>query len=100
MHKIPESAEKTERKQNLRDQIPDSPTLPGDSPMRAAMFVLVAGLALPSAGARADDPPKGWEFVGRTEAVTVEVRAQVTGHLTRVAVREGAAVAKGDLLAV
>jgi RND family efflux transporter MFP subunit len=63
------------------------------------MFVLVAGLALPPAGTRAADPPKGWEFVGRTHAATADVRAQVTGRLTRVAVREGDAVAKGDLLA-
>lgn len=67
--------------------------------MRAALFVLVAGLASPSAGLRAADPPKGWEFTGRTEATTVDVRARVTGHLTRVAVRDGEAVAKGDLLA-
>ncbi len=68
--------------------------------MRYTMFVLVAGLTLPSAGARADDPPKGWTFTGRTQAVAaVDVRARVTGHLTRVAVREGDAVKKGDLLA-
>ncbi len=68
--------------------------------MRATMFVLVAALALPPAGTRADDPPKGWEFVGRTQAAaTVEVRTRVTGYLTRVAVQEGAAVKKGDLLA-
>ena len=68
--------------------------------MRAAMFVLVAGLAFPSAGTRADDPPKGWEFSGRTQAAAVDdVRARVPGHLTRVAVKEGAAVKKGDLLA-
>lgn len=66
--------------------------------MRAAMFVLIAGLALPSPGTRADDPPKGWEFVGRTQAAAVEVRARATGDLTRVAVKEGAAVKKGDLL--
>ena len=65
--------------------------------MRAAMFVLVAGLVFPPAGARADDP-KGWEFIGRTRADAVDVRAQVTGRLTRVAVKDGAAVAKGDLL--
>lgn len=67
--------------------------------MRTAMFVLVAGLAVPPAGTRAADPPKGWEFVGRTHAATADVRAQVAGHLTRVAVREGDAVTKGDLLA-
>lgn len=67
--------------------------------MRAAMFVLVAGLTVPAAGSRADDPPKAREFAGQTQTVAVEVRSRVTGHLTRVAVREGASVAKGDLLA-
>lgn len=67
--------------------------------MRAAMFVLVAGLAFPSIGVRADDPPKSWEFVGVTRAAaTSDVRAQVTGYVTRVAVKEGDAVAQGDLL--
>ncbi len=67
--------------------------------MRAALFVLVAGLAFPSADTRAEGPPKGWELTGRTQAaLTAEVRARVTGHLTRVAVKEGDAVAKGDLL--
>jgi hypothetical protein len=48
--------------------------------MRAAMLVLVAGLTLPPAGRRAEDPPKRREFVGRTQAVAaVEVRAQVAG---------------------
>ena len=68
--------------------------------MRAAMFVLAAALAFPSAGTRANHPPKGWEFVGRTQAAaTVDLRARVSGNLTRVVVREGDAVAKGDLLA-
>lgn len=67
--------------------------------MRAAMFVLAAGLAFPSAGTRADDQTKGWTFTGRTQAAADDVRARVTGHLTRVAVREGDAVKKGDLLA-
>jgi len=67
--------------------------------MRAAIFILVAGLTVPSAGSRADDPPAVWEFTGRTEGVAVEVRSRVTGLLTRVAVQEGGAVMKGDLLA-
>src|SRR5262245_4778551 len=68
--------------------------------MRAAMFVLVAGLAFPFANTRAGDPPAEWKFTGVTQAAaSVDVRAQVTGHLTRVAVREGEPVAKGDLLA-
>jgi RND family efflux transporter MFP subunit len=62
------------------------------------MSLLIAGLAFTSNGTRADDPPKSWEFVGRTQATTIDVRARVTGYLTRVAVREGDAVAKGDLL--
>ena len=67
--------------------------------MRAAMFVLVAGLAFPSAGTRADDPPKGRAYIGRTESATADVRVRVTGHVTRVAVKEGDAVKAGDLLA-
>jgi multidrug efflux system membrane fusion protein len=63
------------------------------------MFVLAAGLAFPPAGTPADDPPKGWTFTGRTEAAADDVRARVTGHLTHLAVREGGAVKKGDLLA-
>lgn len=67
--------------------------------MRVAMFVLAAGLAFTSTATRADDPPKnGWEFVGQVQATAVDVRARVTGYLARVAVREGDAVAKGDLL--
>jgi multidrug efflux system membrane fusion protein len=62
------------------------------------MFVLAAGVAFPSAGTRAHDPPKAWTFTGRTQAAD-DVRARVTGQLTRVAVREGDAVKKGDLLA-
>ena len=67
--------------------------------MRAAMFVLAAALTFPSAGTGAKDAPKGWTFTGRTQAAADDVRARVTGHLTRVAVREGSAVEKGDLLA-
>src|SRR4051812_42147170 len=67
--------------------------------MRAAMFVLAAGLAFPSAGTRADDPMKGWAFTGRTQATEEEVMARVTGQLTRIAVRVGDAVKKGDRLA-
>jgi multidrug efflux pump subunit AcrA (membrane-fusion protein) len=47
---------------------------------------------------RAAEPPTGRYFTGRTQAVsTVKVRPRVTGELTRVAVKEGAAVAKGNL---
>ena len=63
--------------------------------MRAATFVLVAGLAYPSA----QDPQEGWGFIGSTQAVaSAEMRARVTGYLTRVAVEAGDAVSKGDLL--
>ena len=48
---------------------------------------------------RADDPMKGWTFTGRTQATEEEVMARVTGQLTRIAVRVGDAVNKGDLLA-
>lgn len=68
--------------------------------MRAATIAILTGLALTSAGTRAADPPKGWEFVGRTEAAaSADVRPRVAGELTRLAVREGDAVRKGDLLA-
>ena len=67
--------------------------------MHAAMFVLVAGLAFPTAGTQGDDASKDWVFVGQTQAAaTVEVQARVSGYLTRVAVKAGDAVAKGDLL--
>jgi hypothetical protein len=43
--------------------------------MRPVVLLLTVGLFLLPAGTRAADPPKGWEFVGRTQAVaTVEVR--------------------------
>src|SRR5262245_28435604 len=38
-------------------------------------------------------------FTGRTEAVeSVEIRARVSGYLTKVAFQEGAEINKGDLL--
>jgi len=68
--------------------------------MRITLLVLVAALTCPSAAIPADDPPKGWQFVGRTEpAAAVDVQSLVTGRLTRLAVKEGAVVKKGDLLA-
>lgn len=67
--------------------------------MRATLFFLTAGLLLVSTSTWAADAPAGWEFTGRTQAVaTVAVRPRVTGELTRVAAKEGATVAKGDLL--
>src|SRR5215475_14929574 len=67
--------------------------------MRTAMFVMAAGLVIAAAYTRADDPMKGWTFTGRTQATEEEVMARVTGQLTRIAVRVGDAVKKGDLLA-
>ena len=67
--------------------------------MRITLLVLAAALTFPSVAPSADDPPKGWEFVGRTQAAAVvDVQALVTGRLTRLAVKEGAVVKKGDLL--
>lgn len=67
--------------------------------MRAAMFVVAAGLPFLSSGIRAADPPAGGEYVGRVRAAaTVAVRPRMTGEVIRVAIREGDAVAKGDLL--
>ena len=66
-----------------------------------APLLLVATLAAP---ARADDPPKidlkkGITFAGRAEADVVQVRPRVAGYLSRVLVKDGDAVKKGDLLA-
>ncbi len=76
----------------------------------AVLAAAVVGVGVLLAGGRGENekpqppgkvgPQKGWEFVGRTQAAaTVEMRPRVTGELTRLAVREGAAVRKGDLLA-
>src|SRR5262249_30190120 len=87
---------------------PRSPVLPGDSPMRAVLFVLAAGLASPALVSRAADPPKEWTFTGQTEGtdpliVTFEVseiaflqlrRAGVTA-LEKVGVALGLAGEKG-----
>ncbi|MGN6547343.1 MAG: efflux RND transporter periplasmic adaptor subunit [Aureliella sp.] len=67
--------------------------------MRTAMTLLVAVLTLPSLAARADDASRGWVFAGRTQApASSAVRSRVSGHLVRIAVKEGDSVAKGDLL--
>jgi RND family efflux transporter MFP subunit len=75
----------------------------------AVLAAAVVGVGVLLAGGRGEtekpqpgkvDPSKGWEFTGRAQAAAaVEVRALVTGSLTRVAVKEGAAVKKGDVLA-
>jgi RND family efflux transporter MFP subunit len=63
------------------------------------MFVVTVSLTILPTGTRAADPPTAWYFTGRAQAVaTVAVRPRVTGEVTRVAVKEGAAVAKGDVL--
>jgi multidrug efflux system membrane fusion protein len=61
-------------------------------------LILSATLVLALPPARADDP-KGLTFTGRTQSTADDVKARVTGHLTKVAVKEGDAVKKGDLLA-
>jgi multidrug efflux system membrane fusion protein len=67
----------------------------------AAPLLIVSALVAP---ARADDPPKvdlkkGVALVGRSDAPQmVEMRARVSGYLERIAVKEGEAVRKGDLL--
>lgn len=72
--------------------------------MRAVALFLIAGVSFVTTTTRADDPPKPappkvWEFGGHVEAATADVRARATGYVTRIAVKEGAAVKKGDLLA-
>lgn len=70
--------------------------------MRFAIPLLfVAVLTVP---ARGDDPPKtdlkkGATFTGHSEARVVQIRPRVSGFLTRIAVKDGATVKKGDVLA-
>jgi RND family efflux transporter MFP subunit len=72
--------------------------------MRQAILLLALA-ALVAVPVRAADPPKvdlskGVTFVGRAEAsATVEVRSRVSGYLTKVNVRGGQMVRKGDVLA-
>jgi RND family efflux transporter MFP subunit len=78
----------------------ESFSLSGDASMRAAMLVLVMGLAFPSGSTSADDPQEEREFIGRAQAdASVKAGARVSGYVTRIAVDEGDAVQKGDLLA-
>jgi membrane fusion protein, multidrug efflux system len=69
--------------------------------MTRLLFALAAGAALaPGGSAQPDAAQKHLDFTGRTEAsATVEVRPRVTGELTKLHVKEGAAVKKGELLA-
>jgi RND family efflux transporter MFP subunit len=71
--------------------------------MRAAAL-LTAGCILLAGHTRATPRPgqaddKVLEFTGQIEAKTVDVRPRVTGYLTRITAKEGAAVKAGDLLA-
>lgn len=68
--------------------------------MKPVTLLLAAGLVVLAGGTRAADPPKGWEFAGRTEAgAAADIRPRVGGELVRTTVREGATVKKGELLA-
>lgn len=72
--------------------------------MRSVLPLLIAGFALSVANSRADDPPKAapgkpLDFTGRAAAsASVEIRPRASGYLTKIAVKEGATVKKGDLL--
>src|SRR4029077_17641229 len=74
-------------------------------PMRPAALFLAAVFAATAAHAQdkkdepKPDPAKPLEFTGRLEAAAVEIRPRVTGYLSAVAVKDGATVKKGDLLA-
>ncbi len=76
--------------------------------MRFAALLLATGFAIASAEIRAVDQPKeppkpapgnAFDFIGRIEAATVEIRPRVTGYLEKILVKEGAMVKQGDLLA-
>jgi RND family efflux transporter MFP subunit len=78
--------------------------------MRTTAILLIAGSALLCMNMRAAEPPKAAEpvkakeanalnFTGTIEAATAKIRPRVTGYLEKIAVKEGATVKKGDLLA-
>lgn len=70
-----------------------------------SLLLLIAVLAAPI---RAEEPPKaepkvadlkkGALFTGRTEATLVQIRPRVTSYVTKILVREGELVRKGDVL--
>lgn len=70
--------------------------------MRATAFLtlgcifLVAGIPVT---AQPKPETKAFEFKGRTDATTVEIRSRITGVLSKVAVEEGATVKPGEVLA-
>jgi RND family efflux transporter MFP subunit len=67
------------------------------------VLLLAGGFVLAASPCRADDPPKKAAaellFSGVVEADTVQIRPRVTGFITRIAVKDGATVKKGELLA-
>jgi RND family efflux transporter MFP subunit len=66
---------------------------------RSCRAWLSCSLLFVAAGATAGEVADHADFTGRTEAaVTVEVRARVTGYLVKVAFKDGAEVKQGDLL--
>lgn len=64
---------------------------------------LATGFILAATPCRAEDPPNKADaelvFSGVVEADTVEIRPRATGFITKIAVKDGEAVKKGDLLA-
>lgn len=67
------------------------------------LFTLTLLVTASAAPGRAADPPKvdltkGVTFTGTAAATVVTVRPRVSGYLERVAVKEGDAVKKGDVL--
>jgi RND family efflux transporter MFP subunit len=65
----------------------------------AAVFAATAAHGQDKKDEPKPDPAKPLEFTGRLEAAVVEIRPRVTGYLSAVAVKDGATVKKGDLLA-
>ena len=74
------------------------------TPLIVSVLVLVSVVTLAAAQQKTVAPPgttpaKGFDFNGRIEATTVEIRPRVTGCLMKILVKEGAMVKQGDLLA-
>ena len=66
--------------------------------MRFALL-LAASFALVAVPGSAADPPPAVDLTGHTESDSVEIRPRVTGFITKIAVKDGETVQKGDLLA-
>jgi RND family efflux transporter MFP subunit len=60
-------------------------------------FALTSGAQQPPP--KKDTPAAAFDFVGRIEAQSVDIRPRVTGVLDKVLVKDGAAVKQGDVLA-